>query len=108
MAKVLMKYGICLNGLLGTHLSLKMLVIFLGILFPTHVHSMLDRIMLLFGDMCNSSDHNISSYPYYACYAHPNSSLPLAQCMGLEVGEPFGLVARFVMNNTCCGLENSI
>ena len=25
--------------------------------------------------------------------------------LGLEVGEPFGLVARFGMNNACCGLE---
>ena len=55
--------------------------------------------------MCNSSDHNANSCPYYVYYAHPNSSLPLAQCMELEVGEPFGLVANFDMNNTCCGLE---
>jgi len=45
------------------------------------------------------------SCPYYACYTHHDSSLPLAQCTGLEVGEPFGLVARFGMNNACCWLE---
>jgi len=27
--------------------------------------------------------------------------------MGLEVGEPFGFVARMGMNNACCGLETS-
>ena len=55
--------------------------------------------------MCNSSDHNANSCPYSAYYAHPDSSLPLAQCTGLKVGEPFGLVARFGMNNACYGLE---
>jgi len=56
-------------------------------------------------DLCNSSDHNTISCPYYACYVHPDSSLPLAQCTGLKVGEPFGLVAKFGMNNACCGLK---
>ena len=32
----------------------------------------------LWCDLRNSSDHNFSSCPYYACYAHPDSSLPLA------------------------------
>ena len=44
----------------------------------------------LWFDMCNSSMHNVSSYPYYACYTHSDSSLPLTQCMGLEVDESFG------------------
>ena len=55
---------------------------------------MLDLIMLLFGMMCNSSDHETNSCPYYACYAQldftsprdntdivlisPNLSFPLA------------------------------
>jgi len=43
----------------------------------------------------------------YACYAHSNSSSPLAQCTGIKVGEPFGLVSRFGINNACCGLEDS-
>jgi len=50
-------------------------------------------------DLCNSSEHSANSCPYYAYYAHPDSSLPLAQCMRLEVGEHFGLVARFGINN---------
>jgi len=58
-------------------------------------------------DVCNSSNHNINSCPYYAYYAHPESSLPLVQCTGLEVGECFTLVARFGMNNACCGLEDT-
>jgi len=37
----------------------------------------------------------------------PDSSLPFAQCTGLKVGEPFGLVATFSMNNACCGLETT-
>jgi len=60
--------------------------------------------------MCSSSDHNITSCPYYVCYAPPNfaslrdktdvvltlhdSSLPLTQCTRIEVGEPFRF-ARF-------------
>jgi len=27
-------------------------------------------------DMCNSSDHNIISCPYYACYAQPDFASP--------------------------------
>ena len=58
-------------------------------------------------DMCNSSAHNISLCPYYAYFAHSDSSLPLTQSMRLEVGEPIRLVARFGMNNACCGLEDT-
>jgi len=36
--------------------------------------------------MCSSSDHNITSCPFYACYAPLNSSFPLA------LGEPFRLL----------------
>jgi len=55
--------------------------------------------------LCNSSHHATNSCPYYAYYVQPNfaspmdntddvltvpdSSFPLAQCTGLEVGEPF-------------------
>jgi len=56
-------------------------------------------------DLCNSPDHNANSCPYSAYYAHPDSSLPLVQCMRLEVGEPFGLVTRFGTNNACYRLE---
>ena len=68
-------------------------------------------------DLCNSSDHDINSCPYYVCYAQPNfappmentklvltlhdSSFPLAKCMGLEVGELFGVVATFSFTNAC-------
>jgi len=61
--------------------------------------------------MCSSSDHNITSCPYYACFYQPDfaspkdntdvvltlpdSSLPLAQCTGFEGGEPFGYATRF-------------
>ena len=47
-----MRHGICLSGLLETHLSLKRLVVFMDILFPILVHFMLDLIMLLFGVKC--------------------------------------------------------
>ena len=49
MVKVLMKHGLCLSRLHGTRLSSRRLVVFLDIHFMTHVHSMLNRIMLLFG-----------------------------------------------------------
>jgi len=42
--------------------------------------------------MCNSSDHDISSRPYYACDTHPDSSLHLAQ---------------FGINNACYRLETT-
>jgi len=62
---------------------------------------------LFWCDVCNSSDHSVGSCPYYACYAYSDSSLPLAQCKGLEVGESLRLVARFGMNNACRGLEDT-
>ena len=62
-------------------------------------------------DLCNSSGHETNLCPYYACYTQPyfaspidnidvvlsspDSSFPLTQCMGLEVGKPFGFDARF-------------
>ena len=61
----------------------------------------------LWCDMCNFSAHNVSSCPYDACYTHLDSSLPLTQSMGHEVGEPFGLGASFGMGNACCRLETS-
>jgi len=48
-SKMSMKLGIYLSGLHGIHLSLKRIVVFLDILFPTHVHFMLNRTMLLCG-----------------------------------------------------------
>ena len=52
MVKMLMKHGVCLSGLLRTHLRLKRLDVFMDIHFMTNVHFMLDLIMLLFGVMC--------------------------------------------------------
>jgi len=39
--------------------------------------------------------------------ALPNSSLPLAQCIGFEVGEPFKYVARLSGANVCLELEGT-
>ena len=47
-------------------------------------------------DLCNSFDHNVSSYPYYACYAHPDSSLPLAQCTWFEGVNLLGMLQGLV------------
>jgi len=38
----------------------------------------------------------------------PHSSFPLAQCMGLEVEEPFGGVARFSIVDACFRSENTL
>ena len=62
----------------------------------------------LWCDLCNTSAHNASSCPYYACYACSDSSLPLTQCTGLEVGEPFGLDASLGMSNDLCGFEDTL
>ena len=67
--------------------------------------------------MCTSSDHNVNSYSHYACFAIPNfaspndnthvvltlsdSSFPLTQCIGIEVAQPFGFVARFDVVDAC-------
>jgi len=51
-AKMSMKHGVCLSRVLGTHLSLKRLVVFTDIHSMSHVHFMLDLIMLLFGVIC--------------------------------------------------------
>ena len=58
--------------------------------------------------MCHSFDHDTILCPYYACYAHPNSSFPLAQCTGLEVGGPFGLIAKFDVGDSYCALEETL
>ena len=52
MLEMLIMLGVCLSGLLRTHLSLKRLVVFVYILFPILVYFMLDLIMLLFGVTC--------------------------------------------------------
>jgi len=67
--------------------------------------------------LCNSSDHEANSCRYYACYAQPDflslwdntnvvltlydSSFPLTQCIGIEVAQPFGFVARFDVVDAC-------
>jgi len=38
----------------------------------------------------------------------PDSSFPLADYMGLEVGEPFGLVTKFSAMNACFELEDTL
>ena len=47
MVKISMKHGVCLIGLLRIRLSLRRLDVFVDIDFMTHVHFMLNRIMLL-------------------------------------------------------------
>ena len=49
---MLMKHGTYLSGLLGIHLSLRRLVMFVDIHFLFLVYSMLDLIMPLFGVIC--------------------------------------------------------
>ena len=76
----------------------------------------------LWCDLC-SSYHNITSCPYYACYAQPDfapprdstdvvlslvdSCLLLAQCMGFEEGEPFGYAARLSGISACLESEDT-
>ena len=40
--------------------------------------------------------------------ALPDSSLPLAHCMGLETGEPFGVVDRFNVVDACFEPEDTL
>jgi len=49
---MLMMHDLCFYGLLGIHLNLKRLVVFIDIIFSIHVHFMLDHIMLLIGVTC--------------------------------------------------------
>jgi len=62
----------------------------------------------LWCDMCNTSSHNVSTCPYYAFYAHSDSSLPLAQCTGLEGVQSFGHGANLGMDDAFCGLEETL
>jgi len=73
-------------------------------------------------DFCNFFDHDINSCPYYACYTPPyltspwdntdvvlslhDSSFPLAQCMELEMGKPYRIVARFDVGDACFKSED--
>jgi len=57
-------------------------------------------------DMCSSSDHIITSCPFYACYPEADLSLPLVQYTRFEVSEAFGLVAKFDMDVACCESED--
>jgi len=58
-------------------------------------------------DICSSSDHNIFSCPIYARYSELDSSFPLAQCMRLEVGEPFGFITRLNAVDLYCQSEDT-
>jgi len=73
--------------------------------------------------LCTCYDHAINSCPY-ACYAQPNfaspidntdivlslhdSSFPLAQHKGLEVGEHFGVFTRFDVVDACFESEDTL
>ena len=59
-------------------------------------------------DLSNTSAHNVSSCPYFACYTHSDFSLLLIQCTRLEVGESFRLGTNFDMDNACCGFEDTL
>jgi len=52
MVQMLMKHGIDLSGLLGIHLNLRRLVVFLDIHFLILVHLILDLIISLFDVIC--------------------------------------------------------
>ena len=112
-----MKLGVCLSGLHRIPLSFNRLVVFLGYSFPDPCAFYARSYYAPFGcHMCNSFDHNANSCPYCACYAQPDfasprdntdvvlilpdSSFPLTQCTGLEVGDPFGF-SRFDEVNAC-------
>jgi len=84
---MLMKLGVCLSGLHGIRLSLKKATRFYGNSFhdPCAFYAR-SYYAPLWCDMRNSSVHNVSSCPYYAYYAHSNSSLPLTQSMRLGGG----------------------
>jgi len=62
----------------------------------------------LWCDMCNSSAHNVSSCPFYACYAQSASSLSLTQRTGFKVGESFGLGSSFGMTDAFCGMGDTV
>ena len=38
----------------------------------------------------------------------PDSFFPLAQCTGLEVGEPFGFMAKFDVGDSYCASEETL
>jgi len=93
MVKVSMKLGLCLSGLLGIRLNSKRLVVFLDIYFVIHVHSMLNRTMLLFGVTCVILMSIMLVHVHIMQMCYFDSSLPLTQSMRPEIGEPFGLGA---------------
>ena len=91
---------------------------FLDLLFSILIHSMLDRIMLLFGVTCVTL---LTIILIYVLIMQPNfaspryntdviltlhdSSLPLSQCTGFEVGDPFRYVARLSGASACLESE---
>ena len=77
MVKMLMMYVICLSRLPGIYLNLSKIVVFLDIYFMVLVHFMLDLMMLHFGVICNSSEHDKNLCPYYASYAQRNFASPM-------------------------------
>jgi len=119
-----MRHGICLSGLLGIHLSLRKLVVFLDIHSLILVRFILDLIMLYFGVICvillivklirALIIHVILNLTLYYpgmtlmfVLTLPDSSIPLAHYMGLEVGEPFEVGARFIFTNVCFQSEDT-
>ena len=87
MVKMLMKLGLCLNGCLDSF-EFEKASCLSGYSFhdPCAFRS---YYAPLWCDLCNSSTHNVSSCPYYACFAYFDSYLPLTQCMRLELGLVF-------------------
>jgi len=99
--------------------------VFLNINSLFLVHIILHLIMLFFGVTCVIlPTMPINLCPHYACYDQPHfaslrdntdvvltlpdSSFPLPQCMRLEMGEPFGVVASFSVVGACFESEDTL
>ena len=113
---------------LGIHPSLERLVsrVF-GCSFPNPCaflaksYYLEQSVVPLSYERCNSSNHDVNSYPCYACYVHPNFAssrdtidvvltfpnqfYPSAQCTSLEMVKPFGIDARLDAYDECTFVE---
>jgi len=120
MVEMLMRHGICLNRLFGIHLNLRRLVVLLDIHLMILVRSMLDLIMHLPGVICV-----ILLTMLLICVLIMHTMLQpwtilmlscpymihhflLVQCTGLEVGQPFGAIARFSVVDACFESEDTL
>ena len=84
---MLMRHDICLSELLEIHFSLRRLVVLMRHGAQPDVASPMDNTDIVL--------------------TLPDSSFPLAQCIGLEAGEAFGFIARFNVTNVCFKLEDT-